>query len=34
MLVFHLERQGHIDMWRVLHTWLDIPARMCNPDTF
>ncbi len=32
-LVFYLERQDHIDVWRVLHTRRDIPDRMRDPDT-
>jgi toxin ParE1/3/4 len=31
-LVFYLERQDHIDVWRVLHTRRDIPERMRDPD--
>lgn len=29
-LVFYLEREDHIDVWRVLHTRRDIPARMAE----
>jgi len=32
-LVFYLERQDHIDVWRVLHTRRDIPERMRDIDT-
>jgi toxin ParE1/3/4 len=32
-LVFHLEREDHIDVWRVLHTRRDIPQRMTEPDS-
>lgn len=31
-LVFYLEREAHIDVWRVLHTRRDIPLRMAEPD--
>lgn len=27
-VVFYLEREDHIDVWRVLHGMRDIPARM------
>ena len=27
-VVFYVERDDHIDVWRVLHTRRDIPARM------
>lgn len=27
-LIFYLEREGHIDVWRVLHGKRDIPAWM------
>jgi toxin ParE1/3/4 len=30
-LVFHVERPDHIDVWRVLHGRLDIPAWMQEP---
>jgi toxin ParE1/3/4 len=30
-LVFYLERQDHIDVWRVLHAQRDIPAWMQEP---
>ena len=29
-LVFYLERDDHIDVWRVLHTRRDIPQRMAE----
>lgn len=25
-LIFYIERQGHVDVWRVLHGHRDIPA--------
>lgn len=31
-LVFYLEREDHIDVWRVLHTRRDIPRRMAGPE--
>jgi toxin ParE1/3/4 len=31
-VVFYLERQDHIDVWRVLHARRDIPALMQEPD--
>ncbi len=31
-LVFYLERPGHIDVWRVLHSQRDISAWMQEPD--
>jgi toxin ParE1/3/4 len=31
-LVFYLERDDHIDVWRVLHAERDIPAWMRTPD--
>ena len=31
-LVFYLEREDHVDVWRVLHAQLDIPAWMPGPD--
>ena len=31
-LVFYLERDDHIDVWRVLHTRRDIPQRMAEFD--
>jgi toxin ParE1/3/4 len=30
-LVFYLERDDHIDVWRVLHAQQDIPAWMGHP---
>ncbi len=30
-LVFYVERDDHIDVWRVLHAQRDIPARMQEP---
>jgi toxin ParE1/3/4 len=30
-LVFYLERDEHIDVWRVLHTQRDIAQRMAEP---
>lgn len=30
-LIFYLERQDHIDVWRVLHGRRDIPAWMQEP---
>jgi toxin ParE1/3/4 len=32
-LVFYVERDDHIDVWRVLHGQRDIPAWMQEPDT-
>lgn len=31
-LVFYIEGDGHIDVWRVLHTRRDVPERMREPD--
>jgi toxin ParE1/3/4 len=31
-LVFYVERDDHIDVWRVLHGQRDIPAWMQEPD--
>ena len=31
-LIFYIERQDHIDVWRVLHGQRDIPAWMQDPD--
>ena len=31
-LVFYVEYQDHIDVWRVLHDQRDIPAWMLEPD--
>lgn len=30
-LVFYIERDDHIDIWRVLHARRDVPARMQEP---
>jgi toxin ParE1/3/4 len=30
-LVFYVEREDHIDVWRVLHGYRDIPALMQEP---
>ncbi|WP_353506701.1 type II toxin-antitoxin system RelE/ParE family toxin [Variovorax sp. J31P179] len=30
-LVFHVERDDHIDVWRVLHGRRDVPAWMADP---
>jgi toxin ParE1/3/4 len=30
-LVFHVERDDHIDVWRVLHRRRDVPAWMADP---
>jgi toxin ParE1/3/4 len=30
-LVFYLERDDHIDIWRLLHAHRDIPAGMSDP---
>ena len=30
--VFYIEHDDHIDVWRVLHTRRDIPARMREPE--
>jgi len=30
-LVFYIERDDHIDIWRVLHGRRDIPSRMQEP---
>jgi toxin ParE1/3/4 len=32
-LVFYLEREDHVDVWRVLHGRRDIPAGMREPET-
>jgi toxin ParE1/3/4 len=32
-LVFYVERDDHIDVWRVLHAQRDIPARMQEPES-
>lgn len=31
-LVFYLERDDHIDVWRVLHTRRDIPERLFEAE--
>lgn len=31
-LVFYVERDDHVDVWRVLHGQRDIPASMHEPD--
>lgn len=31
-LVFYVEHQDHINVWRVLHSQRDIPAWMQEPD--
>ena len=30
-LIFHVDRDGHVDIWRVLHAQRDIPARLQEP---
>jgi toxin ParE1/3/4 len=30
-LVFYVEREDHVDVWRVLHSRRDIPALMHDP---
>ena len=32
-LVFYIERDDHIDVWRVLHAQRDIPAWMQEPES-
>ena len=32
-LVFYVEREDHVDVWRVLHGQRDIPAWMKEPET-
>jgi len=32
-LVFYIERDDHIDVWRVLHALRDIPAWMQEPES-
>ena len=32
-LVFYIERDDHIDIWRVLHTQRDIPAPMQEAES-
>jgi toxin ParE1/3/4 len=31
-LVFYVEREDHLDVWRVLHAQRDIPAWMQEPE--
>jgi toxin ParE1/3/4 len=31
--VFYIERDDHIDVWRVLHAQRDIPALMREPES-
>jgi len=31
-LIFYVERNDHIDVWRVLHGQRDVPAWMLEPD--
>ena len=32
-LVFYVERDDHIDIWRVLHVQRDIPVRMQEAES-
>ena len=32
-LIFYIERDNYVDVWRVLHGQRDIPAWMQEPDT-
>ena len=32
-LVFYVERDDHLDIWRVLHGERDIPVRMREPES-
>ena len=32
-LVFYVERNDHIDVWRVLHSQRDLPAWMGEPES-
>jgi toxin ParE1/3/4 len=32
-LVFYIERDDHIDVWRVLHARRDLPSQMRQPDS-
>ncbi len=32
-LLFYLERESSVDIWRLLHTSRDIPASLQEPDT-
>ncbi|WP_370325526.1 type II toxin-antitoxin system RelE/ParE family toxin [Euzebya sp.] len=31
-LIFYVERDDHVDVWRVLHAHRDVPAWMRDPD--
>ena len=31
-VIFYVEHDGHVDVWRVLHAERDIPAWMHGPD--
>jgi toxin ParE1/3/4 len=31
--VFYVERDDHVDVWRILHGQRDIPAWMQEPET-
>ena len=31
-VIFYIEQENHIDVWRVLHARRDIPAMMQQPD--
>jgi toxin ParE1/3/4 len=31
-VIFYVEREDHIDVWRVLHGRRDIPALLEDPD--
>ena len=32
-LIFYIEREDHVDVWRVLHARRDIPAQLQEPPT-
>lgn len=32
VVLFYVERDTHIDLWRVLHAQMDIPASLQAPD--
>ncbi len=32
-LIFYIERDDHVDVWRVLHAQRDLPARMREPQS-
>ena len=32
-LIFYIEREDHIDVWRVLHARRDIPATLAEPES-